>query len=64
MSQGQRIALIFDTDVASFMPVLVIRKFDEISIEKKSCCAWDNISSIISLWEIFSSLKGNLLSSE
>ena len=35
MSQGQRIALIFDTDVASFMPVLVIRKFDEISIEKK-----------------------------
>ena len=27
--------LIFDTDVASFMPVLVILKFDEISKEKK-----------------------------
>ena len=51
--------LSFDTDVVSFMPVLVFWKFDEISIEKKSCCAWDNISPIISLWENFSSLKGN-----
>ena len=40
--------------VRDFMPVFVIRKFDQISIENK---AWD-ISPIISLWENFSSLKG------
>ena len=41
-----------------FIPVLIIGKVDQTSVEKKSCCAEDNIYPIICLWGTFSSLNG------
>ena len=39
--------------ISRWPPSAVIRKFDQILIENKTCCAWDNIFPIISLCENF-----------
>ena len=44
--------------VRDFMLVLVIRKFDQISIENKVAVPGTTFPPFISLWEHFSSLKG------